>query len=192
MSWPTASDVVAACQARGVAVEPAIADVWLSAAISAFESMTGWHPFLAEAGLSSLTYDAPGLVPGFVLELQTGLVAVQSVSIWDSELAADDYILHPVNKDYVTHVQFKHHPGHGKQSVSVVGRRGRVESVPADVYQAVLMQAVANGSSVDPVIAASRIKQGQVEIEVGSGALTMDDAGVTRGLRSVAMRYIRI
>lgn len=192
MSWPTASDVVATCQANGLQVEESVAAVWLNAAIAAFESMTGWHPFLADASPGSLTFDAPGLVPGFVLDMKTGFATVDSVSLNGSTLSADDYILHPVGSGYATHIQFLRHPGFSLQSIEVVGRRGRVTSVPPDVYQAVLMQAVAYGSSLAPALAASRIKQGQVEIEVGTRAMTMDDSGVTRGLRSVAMRYIRV
>lgn len=193
MSWPTSTDVVAAFAAQGTTVDEQHAARWLDAAIAAFESMTGWHPFLADADSSALTFDAPGLVPGFVLDMRTGFATVDSVSIGGSVLSSDDYILHPVGGGYASHVQFLRHPGFGVQSVEVVGRRGRVLSVPADVFDAVLLQAVGSGSSlVAPALSASRIKQGQVEIEVGGNAMTMDASGVTRALRVASLRYVRV
>lgn len=172
MGYPDGNALAAELERLGMPA-PANVDSIAAGAASEFERLTGWVPFLADSESSTVAFDPPELVPGYILDLGCAFWTVDSVSLDGSALTqSDDYVLRKMSASSplgYTAIQFKFNPGGKIQSVSVTGRKGLIASIPDDVYQAILGRGVAVAASHSQVSAldASRIKQGPVEMEFG-------------------------
>ena len=157
--WPTPDDVVG--QMIGGRYWPSDANervynyvsatAGLASAVSEFERLTGWEPFLADNRAVGLTevrfFDAPD--PGGYLDLSAGLLDLVSVSVHGTAYTLDQNVyLRPSNgarqnKPY-TQLQFPYLP-HSyiarPNVIAVTGRWGRFREVPPDVWFAILRYA---------------------------------------------------
>jgi hypothetical protein len=196
-AYPTSAEVSARLTAEGINV-PANVGYITEAAISRFESLTGYIPFLGDAAPTSWTYDPPLNTP--FMSLDGGFWDVDSIVVDGTTFTLnDDYILLPLNAAGRGRgwdaVEFRKHPGTERISVVVTGKRGYAEELPYDAYEAIMSLAIA--MSVAPSLqgtfgAFSRIKQGSVEVEGGNAEESSKASMYAKQFMSVVTKYKRI
>lgn len=136
----------------------------IDAAIDAFESLVGWSPFLAAGADSSRRYDPPGpqasRAPwalyrggGKRLDLDGGLTAAPTALVTGYSATEPgttltletDYFLWPANAaakgQPYTAIEFNASQSGMPQSIRITGRFGYSQTVPDDVFQAILQYA---------------------------------------------------
>lgn len=120
----------------------------INSAVSEFERRTGWDPFLATSSTTEVrTFDAP-YHDGY-LDLEGGLLTLTSVTVSGTAQVLDTNVfLRPSNAVRrgmpYTQLQFPYlgHTLYGLPNrIAVTGKWGRVTTLPADVWFAVLRYA---------------------------------------------------
>jgi hypothetical protein len=178
-AWPSEAEVGAAMVAAGL-VDTAPADLqdYIDAALEEFEDRTGFRPFL-QGSSAAWRFDPPEF--GQRLELRAGYTEITEVRTGLSATNAtgtvltveEDYILLPYdararNRPF-TAIQFLASTGTGDKSIKVTGKKGFHNEIAEDAWLAVLGRAAV--LAVEDLTSsggeASRIKQGQVEIQYG-------------------------
>lgn len=189
--YPTTAEVQAKCTALGFTA-PSDAESILNAVVADFENMTGYRPFLADAGDTTWTFDPPYKAKDLTLELGGAFISITTVSIGEVELTTDDYDLMPLNAGDESmgyeELRFRNHPGDVKASVEIVGRRGLYTSIPYDVFQALLDEAagrcqVATSASGSADI--QSVKQGAMSVTYGAP----DSMGRTGFAKTAAAKF---
>lgn len=123
---------------------PAILSGISAAAVSEWESNTGWRPFLKDSANVTRTYDDP---EGMLLDLTAGVLTITSVTVGGTVMTANtDYYAQPVdavlNGRPYEWLEFATTLASGiPNNIKIVGRFGFSASVPQDVWFAVLMKA---------------------------------------------------
>jgi hypothetical protein len=152
----------------------------LARAISAWESLTGWHPYIKDGTDKTHYFDPPKVgTHGCVLNLRKGLLVLTSLTTglnYDqsggSALTQNtDFKLWPYDGGLTgepwTQIHFKTTPYGEPGTIKLIGRFGKVDSCPDDVKLAILSYATA--LTIDPMAGANgslqRVKQGPVEYE---------------------------
>lgn len=191
--YPQVTDVRDYLAARGVsAPADAVLARYLDSAVTEFESLTGYKPFLAEATPSTYYYNAAGRWH----DLEAGYVEIVSVEvITDVETmsgqalaAGSDYIALPLNGLPKNLLYFPMRLGFAPLRLKVRGRRGYSDAVPAEVFNAILWRAATFVlGQVQGSLTA--VKEGDVSLQFAEG----DTAGAeAREYRRTVQRYRRV
>lgn len=196
-AWPTATDLTNRLSGLGVAALPAgvVAADEIAAAVSALESVTQIKPFLAEATTQTYVIDPTRRT---YVHLNAMYAALNAVRIGgDSLTIGDDVWLDPPEGPYIGLKLVSNVYG-DPEEVEVDGKRGYSDSIPDDVWLAVLDYAAASvyeTASMAGTVGvgpASEITQDSVRIKFGGGA----GEGTAEKLRKKAMavfaRYARV
>lgn len=152
--WPTLEDVQARYDdLRLTAPADDTITAALNACVSAWEQKTDYHPFLADADDTTWLFQPDDLClldfgvdggPGGFISITSVTVGVTYANPTGIELVAGrDYLLKPANAanrsrpyTYLTGKRVEYDAG--EASIEVIGRAGFAETVPADVWEAVL------------------------------------------------------
>lgn len=214
MSYPTESAFTSYCSALGFTPS---ATGFINSAISAWERMTGYTPFLAETTTGTARFDPPGSHSrlhsgrggGRVLELDTGYTEISAIYLGvteDNEGTAVnmDYVYFlPENYDRkslpIEAIEFNSPIYGSPRSVKVIGKRGYASSIPQDVYMAILQLAASEYLTHHMVAftgGAESVREADVAITYGSGSSASSFPGIAQSLKSqaenVMWRYRRI
>jgi hypothetical protein len=199
--WPELDDVVGRLEDMGMTPpsDDTIAQVIL-ACIAAWERMTGYDPFLADAEDSTWLFqprdscvvdfdhdDGPG---GFVSITSVTVAKTYASPTGNVQVAGRDYQLKPANavnkgKPYTYLLSKAWEWDGGEASVQVIGRAGYTDTVPADAWEAVMrciLSLLLPVSQMTATGGASSIKQGPVEWK-------FDGAGSTSQAQSHFEQY---
>lgn len=195
-AYPTVAEISSALAEQGVTVPGTLAAI-VAAVIADWERKTGYKPFLGASAATTWLFDAPYLSRDFTLDFEGGFWAITSISNNDVAVDADDYDLLPLNAANDgrgwDRVRFASHPGFGRGTISVVGKRGYAEELPDDVYQALfdemqrraILKSQTGGEQVESV------KQGGLTVKLASGnESTLEE--IECSFKSLAINYTRI
>lgn len=166
-AYPTSAELQAALEAEGLGI-PANLDNILERAIARMEMWTGFSPLLGAAVESDVTFDPPRRGSRY-LELVGGMWSVSAVTVQLAPWAiTTQYVLRLPDA-----IEFISLPDETPQSVVVTGKRGRAETLPADLWGAILdlAKAIALAPGMaGPIASPQRMKLGDAEIDGGGGA----------------------
>jgi hypothetical protein len=185
MAWPTTGEVTTELGAYGVTLPTGLVIAnKLNSAISRFEKITGYSPFLADEDDQDVLVD-PSFSPSIILPC--GFVNITSV--------ADDALTLTANEDwwpgptgaptrnapytfitlatstYARIMSLANSPGHPAQ-LTVVGKRGYAATLPQDAFEAVMMMTVASIMRVSDgsTGSISELKQQNLSIKYGKSS----------------------
>lgn len=211
--YPTASDVSTRLTAMGLtAPSNTIINAEINAAISAWESAVGYAPFLADStdttwyfepnGTNIIDFgqdDGPG---GFISITSVTTEVTYGNSTGVARVSGRDYQLKPANaitkgEPYTYLVTKWVLIDTGEASCKVIGKAGYCETLPADVYTAILKDVLVR---LTPQLAitesggAESLKQGPVEWKYGSGGGTFAYSAdlMSSEAKACAMGYRRV
>jgi hypothetical protein len=188
-AYPIEAEVQAALTAAGVNYGTVDLEVYLNAAVTEFESRTGWSPFLADAEDSTWWFDAPRYADG-ILDLEGGFTVITSVTVGAHQgntgralTVTNDFApmsyngpgeFRPWNR-----IRFLTSCGYQPRSIKVIGKRGACATVPDDVFLAIrdYAGALAMPSITQALGAVTKVKQGPVEYTMGNSD---EDSGTSR------------
>ena len=154
MGYPTSSDLLTFLQSGGLFANPVTTEQGqidltdaINGAVQAWEDGVRWYPFLKDASDVTRYYDAP---EQRILQLGAGLQSLTSLTISGSTYTSGtDFWLKPNDAPFksqpYTFIEFRTtfmYPRQ-KQTIVVVGKFGRVTTIPADVKNAILAYASA-------------------------------------------------
>lgn len=152
-AMPTEQDLCDFLTDTGLEFPQTNLGIHMNAAIELWNTKTGWVPYLAET--QTRYYDPPGphvsrnVVAvyrggGYILELDSGLISITSLSISTSTDYVEnvDFTLRPSNAllsgEAYTEIEFKWSMTGMPNSIQIIGLFGRVTTVPDDVWEAIL------------------------------------------------------
>lgn len=190
VAYPTLAEFQAALIAEGLR-EPANSQNVLDRAIERMEQWTGFSPLLGDASETEVTFDPPRRGSRY-LELVGGMWAVSEVSVNLAPWA--------VTTQYVVRlpdaIEFISLPDETPQSVVVTGKRGRAETLPAELWGAILDLAKAMSiapGTLGPLAIPQRMRLGDAEVDGGGGvsATTAKASVYHASALEVATRYTR-
>lgn len=190
-AYPTADEVADRLEAMGITVpSDAILNAILNASITAWENATGYHPFLnAEETVSTRYFP----VCNRLIDFKGGIIAVPTsltaggyynesgvYSGGTVQVVRRDFLLKPDNalaegKPYNYCLIPGWYDTEKSPDVAIVAPFGYCSALPADVWEAILEEAVLRAASLDPVNVGSTmgvesVKQGPVEWKYGSSS----------------------
>lgn len=200
MSWCSAEELLVFLQAGGLVVGSETSldlEGVLGASQEAFERDTLWFPFLKQDTDVTRYFDPP---EGRLLELQAGLLELTSVTLAGRGLVQNtDLFLMPQNAGLrglpTTYIEFSRSPCGGRRSIAITGRWGRVNTLPAEVKQAILAK---GASLLVPQLQASfsqglsSWREGDVEQLSGSEPFTSLSRGWEKSYNECVRRYRRL
>lgn len=205
-AYPIEAEVQAALTAASIDYGTVDLDVYLNAAITEFESRTGWQPFLEEAEDSTWWFDPPKYADR-ILDLEGGFTEITSVTIGADRgmtgtvlTVLTDFVMKSYNLGIFrpwNRIQFLTSPGYAPRSVKVIGLRGACATVPDDVFAAIrdYAGALAMPAITQALGAVTKVKQGPVDYTLSSSD---EDSGSSRvgswtnAFTSVVNRYERV
>jgi len=152
--YPTVSNLTNAISAMGLSIPTFITSGAVEASIIQFEQLTGRIPFVALSGTVSLPMTPEGATSNWrdgyggskYLILSTNMITVSAVLLDGVTVSASTYNLYP--DDYsikgipIEGIIFDTPIYSGRQELTIIGRPGYSTSCPADVYQAILLNAI--------------------------------------------------
>lgn len=195
-AWPTGSQLSAAVAGVGGAVPAGYtaADL-IAAAIAEWERKTGWTPFLANVGTTTLEHDPSGW---YTLRLRAPFFTVTSVTVDGvTKASGTDFWPMPYNSQTVmtpiVGLRFREPLVGDPMTISVTGRLGYDDDIHEDAWMAVLNRAVAMVLEIDAGTTgqATEIEQGLVKVKYDStsGRGTIDR--LNKNFTETVMRYKR-
>ncbi len=171
----------------------AAADIMLQV-IAEWERDTGWAPFLANVGTTTLQFD-----PTFAYTLRLpGFFTITTVTVAGVTMTeGTDYWANPYNNTTtmkpITSLRFRVPLTGEPRTISVTGRLGYDDDIHEDAWFAVLNKAVAQclELAAGPSGSVAELEQGLVKIKYGqeAGRSTIDR--LKKNYRDVMMRYKR-
>lgn len=186
MAWPTTGEVTTELGAYGVTLPTGVVLAnKLDAAISRFEKITGYSPFLADADNVNVLVD-PSFSPSIILPC--GFVSIAEISDdgvaltpnedwWPGPTGAPDRnapytFVTLATSTYARIMSLANSPGHPAQ-LTIQGKRGYADPLPADAYEAVLLMTVASVMRVSDggTGGISELKQQNLSIKYGKSQL---------------------
>lgn len=201
-AWPTEAEVGAAVASQGLTA-PADLDVHIGAAITSFQDMTGFNPFL-EGASDDRRYDPPEYSD--TLDLRGGFTSVTEVRVGLSYsdttgtvlVETRDFDLLPLNarerNKPFTSIRFQSSLGCLPNSIKVTGLPGFDDEIPDDAWLAV--RDAAMGLALLEILSgastASEVQQGPVRIKFDNEEGRSKIDRWLAGLKTVAARYKRI
>jgi len=194
-AWPTGAQLTAAVAALGASIPAGYtaADV-VAATVQEWEGLTGWEPFLADAGTSTRQFD-----PTYAYTLSLpGFFTITAISVNGTTMTeGTDYWALPYNNSSsmkpITGLRFLRPLTGLPRTISVTGRLGYDDDIHEDAWLAVLNRAVARCLEVAAGASGSisELEQGLVKIKYGqeAGRSTIDR--LNSEFKTTAMRYRR-
>ena len=194
-AWPTGTELTNAVTALGASIPAGYtaADI-IAGAIQEWEGLTGWEPFLADAGTSTRQFDPTYAytlsLPGFFTITS---VVVEGVTMTEGT----DYWALPYNNSSlmkpITGLRFLRPLTGLPRTISVTGRLGYDDDIHEDAWLAVLNKAVARCLEIAAGASGSisELEQGLVKVKYGqeAGRSTIDR--FKDEFTKTAMRYRR-
>lgn len=175
---------------------PSSWEMFVQAAIHAFEKDTGWQPFLAVAAGSGGNEARSFDINGSRIYLPVGLVSLDSLTVRGDELAiGEDFWLEDnnVGPPY-TWIDFRSCFS-GRRIVEITGVWGYSDALPDDVRLAILSHAAMNlaNSLSGPGGELTRVKQDDVQYDFAASASggMGQTASWGQTYKSVVARYRR-
>lgn len=166
----------------------------VAGAVDEWHRVTGWNPFLAAAGTTTLQYD-----PTNAYTLRTAaFFTVTGVTV-NGVAKAEETDYWPIPYDGQTlgvpiiGLRFRDPLTGEPRTISVTGRRGYDDTIPLDAWMAVLNLAIAktltySAGTVGPV---SELEQGLVKVKYQSGEGQSTISNLTAQFKKTARRYKR-
>jgi hypothetical protein len=194
-AWPTGTELSAAVVGMGSAIPAGFdEDDIIAGAVEEFERLTGWEPFLADAGSDTRQYD-----PTYGFTLRTDhFFTVTSVTVAGvTKTEGTDFWVLPYNNALrekpITGLRFLTPLQGLPREVSVTGRLGYDDEIHLDAWNAVLKRAVAQclELAAGPSGSVSEIEQGLVKVKYSgeAGRSTIDR--FNNEFKQVVRRYKR-
>lgn len=209
--WPTAAEVTTRLTEMGLtAPSTATLNATINAAVAAWEHATGYHPFLNSSSTLSTRYFP---ITNGLIDFQGGIFAVPTTftagGYYDSagaytggtaRVVGRDFILKPDNalaegRPFTYAKVPGWYSSEPSPLVAVNAPFGYGATVPADVWEAVMLESLCRLFGGQPVTGATaqKIKQGPVEWDYGSGnsSLNFSNTLLTGFAKMTVMGYRR-